>query len=107
MLFDNSIWNRFVRLAERSQTQSSCLKCPRGRDCLNCDLSRMPAKGWVFDMVTDPPETPLIAGAKSRGLASVTGLEMLVEQAATSFKLLFGADPPRDRDADLWHRLRP
>ena len=78
-----------------------------GRDCLNCDLSRMPADGLVFDMVSAPAETPLIAAAREGGLAVVTGLDMLVEQAAASFKLLFGKDPPRDRDADLWHRLRP
>lgn len=77
-----------------------------GRDCLNCDVALMPDNGFVFDMVTSPPETPLIAAAKRRGLAVVTGLEMLIEQAATSFKLLFGADPPRDRDTELWHKLR-
>ena len=76
-----------------------------GRDCLNCDLSHMPAGGWVFDMVTDPTDTPLLEAARSKGLAAVTGLEMLVEQAATSFKLFFGQDPPRDRDAELWQRL--
>jgi shikimate 5-dehydrogenase len=32
---------------------------------------------------------------------------MLVEQAATSFKLFFGKEAPRDRDAELWHRLKP
>lgn len=78
-----------------------------GRDCLNCDVSRLPHNGWVFDMVADPPETPLIAAARERGLATVSGLEMLVEQAATSFKLLFDADPPRDRDAILWQKLEP
>ena len=77
-----------------------------GRDCLNCDLNRLPQNGWVLDMVTDPPETPLIIAAKTRGLRVATGLEMLVEQAATSFKLLFDADPPRNRDAELWQRLR-
>ena len=78
-----------------------------GRDCLNCDLALMPANGFVFDMVNAPPETPLIAAARERGMAVVTGLEMLVEQAAASFKLLFGRDPPRDRDAELWHKLKP
>lgn len=78
-----------------------------GRDCLNCNLALMPANGFVFDMVTSPPETPLIEAARTRGLAAVTGLDMLVEQAATSFKLLFGVDPPRDRDAELWQKLRP
>lgn len=77
-----------------------------GRDCLNCELTRMPDKGFVFDMVTTPPETPLIAAAKERGLAVVTGLEMLVEQAASSFKLMFGADPPRGHDDILWQELR-
>jgi shikimate dehydrogenase len=78
-----------------------------GRECLNCDLSRIPANGWVFDMVTDPPETPLLKATKERKLKIVGGLEMLVEQAATSFKLLFDADPPRDRDTELWQKLRP
>lgn len=76
------------------------------RECLNCDVALMPEQGFVFDMVTAPPETPLIAAARRRGLAVVTGLEMLVEQAATSFKLLFGVEPPRDRDGDLWQKLR-
>ena len=76
-----------------------------GRDCLNCDLAQMPANGWVFDMVTDPPETPLIAAARERALAVVTGLDMLVEQAATSFELFFGKKPPRDRDPSLWQKL--
>ncbi len=76
-----------------------------GRDCLNCDLSRIPADGWVFDMVNEPAETPLIAAARQRGLGVATGMEMLVEQAATSFELFFGAPPPRDRDAELWQKL--
>ncbi len=77
-----------------------------GRDCLNCDLSHLPEGGWVFDMVYDPADTPLVEAARLRGLAVVTGLDMLVEQAASSFKLLFGADPPRDRDAELWQKLK-
>ena len=76
-----------------------------GRDCLNCNLDHLPANGWVFDMVTDPPETPLVTAARNRGLAVLTGLDMLVEQAAASFTLFFGAEPPRDRDGELWHKL--
>lgn len=78
-----------------------------GRECLNCDLQRMPDRGWVFDMVYEPAETPLIAAARQRGLQLADGLAMLVEQAAESFKLFFGADAPRDRDAQLWQMLRP
>lgn len=77
-----------------------------GRECLNCDLSHMPDQGWVFDMVYDPVDTPLIEAARERGLAVVTGLDMLIEQAATSFKLFFGKDAPRDRDGELWQKLK-
>ncbi len=77
-----------------------------GRDCLNCDLTHLPAGGWVFDMVYDPADTPLVEAARSRGFAVVTGLDMLVEQAASSFRLFFDADPPRDRDAELWQELK-
>jgi len=76
-----------------------------GRDCLNCDLERMPAGGWVFDMVYDPAETPLIEAARHAGLQLVSGLQMLIEQAASSFELLFDRKPPRDRDAELWQLL--
>ncbi len=78
-----------------------------GNDCLNCDLGHMPPRGWVFDMVSSPTATPLIAAARERGLAAMTGLDMLVEQAASSFKLFFDADPPRDRDTELWQKIRP
>jgi shikimate dehydrogenase len=76
-----------------------------GRDCLNCDLTRLPAMGWVFDLVTEPVETPLVSAARSRGLRIATGLDMLVDQAATSFQLFFGREPPRDRDDELWQKL--
>lgn len=77
-----------------------------GRECLNCDLERMPIGGWVFDMTYGPDDSPLIEAARQRGLQAVDGLHMLVEQAATSFELLFGQKPPRDRDAELWQLLR-
>ena len=78
-----------------------------GQDCLNCDLALMSEGGLVFDMVSNPAETPLTLAARARHLSVVTGLEMLVEQAATSFKLMFGTEPPRDRDAELWRKLTP
>ena len=62
--------------------------------------------GWVFDLVTSPPETELMAAARARGLATVDGLEMLVEQAATSFALFFGEEPPRKHDKALFAMLR-
>lgn len=76
-----------------------------GKDCLNCDIAGLDPQGWVFDMVTG--ETPLVAEAERRGLKVVRGLEMLVEQAAASFEIFFGAKPPRDRDGELMLLLSP
>lgn len=70
------------------------------------DISAMPASGWLFDMVTEP-ETLLLRAARDRGLATIGGLAMLVEQAAESFRLLFGKEAPRQYDADLMARLQP
>ena len=65
------------------------------------DVGRMPAGGWVFDMVTEPVETRLLRAARERGLATIDGIAMLVEQAAASFMLLFGHEAPRRHDAEL------
>lgn len=70
------------------------------------DLGTMASGGWVFDMVTSPADTALLRAARAAGLATITGLEMLVEQAADSFEPLFGAPPPRQLDAALIDRLR-
>ena len=55
----------------------------------------------VYDAVYAPLETDLLAQARDRDLDTVDGLEMLVGQAALAFELFFGAEPPRDRDAEL------
>lgn len=70
------------------------------------DIAAMPAGGWVFDLVTEPAETSLLRRAKQRGLTTIDGLAMLVEQAAESFASLFGAEAPRQYDAELLARLR-
>lgn len=71
------------------------------------DISAMPANGFVFDLVTDPVETPLLRSARDRNLAATDGIAMLVEQAAASFVLLFGQQAPRQHDAELVKVLRP
>ncbi|MCJ7421171.1 shikimate dehydrogenase family protein [Sphingomicrobium astaxanthinifaciens] len=77
-----------------------------GRECLNCDVSRLGEEGWVFDMVSAPVETDLLKAAKARGLGIVDGIDMLVEQAAASYELFFGRAPDRRDDAALLARLR-
>lgn len=46
----------------------------------------------VFDLVYNPQETPLLAEAKSRGAKPVSGLGMLVYQAAETFRLWTAQD---------------
>ena len=76
-----------------------------GQPPLDADLSVITKGGWVIDLITSPNPTALIRDAAARGMTAVGGLGMLVEQAAESFKLLFGQDPPRDRDDELMEKL--
>jgi 3-dehydroquinate dehydratase / shikimate dehydrogenase len=50
----------------------------------------------VFDMVYNPLETPLLKLAKARGLATISGLEMFVQQGARQFEIWTGKTPPED-----------
>jgi shikimate dehydrogenase len=52
----------------------------------------MPEGGVVFDLVYNPEETALLRTAKERGSQAVSGLGMLVYQAAESFKLWTGQE---------------
>jgi shikimate dehydrogenase len=73
----------------------------KGQPPLVVDLGPLPDDAVVYDIVYAPLETPLLAAARARGLDTVDGLEMLIGQAALAFEILFGAEPPRDRDDDL------
>ncbi len=59
----------------------------------------------VFDMVTSPAETQLLRQARGQGLRTINGLEMLVAQAIPAFRTFFGAEPPREYDAELMDLL--
>jgi shikimate dehydrogenase len=72
-----------------------------GQPALMLDLGPLPADAVVFDAVYAPLETPLLAAARARGLASIDGLAMLIGQAAAAFRLFYGADAPREHDAEL------
>lgn len=77
----------------------------RGQPPFAPELSVLPEHAVVYDIVYAPLETPLLAAARARGLATVDGLEMLIGQAALAFELFFGQAPPRDRDEELRDRL--
>ena len=48
----------------------------------------------VADLVYQPMRTPFVEAARERGAVAVNGLGMLIHQAALSFRLWTGEDPP-------------
>jgi shikimate dehydrogenase len=50
------------------------------------NVELLPAGATVFDCVYVPAETPLVAGARARGLRAANGSEMLIAQAAIAFE---------------------
>jgi 3-dehydroquinate dehydratase/shikimate dehydrogenase len=63
-------------------------------DALPIDLARLRVR-VVLDMVYHPQETRLLADARSRGLTTISGLEMLVGQGARQFEIWTGQSAPR------------
>jgi shikimate dehydrogenase len=55
-----------------------------------------PPEAAVYDLVYNPPVTKLVHQAKEAGLPAITGLGMLVEQAAKAFELWTGRLVPRE-----------
>ncbi len=48
----------------------------------------------VVDLIYHPPVTPLLEAARARGATGVSGLGMLIHQAAHAVRLWTGEDPP-------------
>jgi 3-dehydroquinate dehydratase/shikimate dehydrogenase len=65
---------------------------PRTNQCFF--EGRIPAK-LVFDMVYNPLETTLLRRAKNQGAATISGLEMFIEQAVRQFEVFTGESAPR------------
>jgi shikimate dehydrogenase len=64
-----------------------------GQPPLEIDLSPLPAHAVVSDIVYVPLETGLLRQAKARGLRAVSGIGMLLHQAAPGFARWFGERP--------------
>jgi shikimate dehydrogenase len=75
-----------------------------GQPPLEIDFSQLPPDTIVYDAVYAPLDTPLLVGARARGLRTIDGLSMLIGQARIAFELFFGVAPPSDPDSDA--RLR-
>ena len=63
---------------------------------MTIDVSLLPADATVFDLVYVPPETPLLAAARARGLRASNGSEMLIQQAAIAFERWTGVSGMAD-----------
>lgn len=64
-----------------------------GEAPLGLDLASMGRSGVVVDIVYRPLETGLLTMARARGLVTVDGLGMLLNQAVPGFKAWFGVEP--------------
>jgi shikimate dehydrogenase len=72
-----------------------------GQPEADVDIDPLCAHAIVYDLVYVPAETGLLRRARERGLLTINGLSMLVEQAAPSFRRFFGVMPPRQHDEEL------
>jgi shikimate dehydrogenase len=63
-------------------------------EALLLDTTRLSPGQVVADLVYHPIRTPLLQAARQRGAIAVTGLGMLIHQAAHAFRLWTGEDPP-------------
>ena len=64
----------------------------------------IPQPAGVYDMIYNPPQTPLLKSAESLSLRSANGLSMLVHQGAKALSIWTGVTVPVDamrRAADL------
>jgi shikimate dehydrogenase len=64
-----------------------------GQPPLAVDLSSLPDRAVVADIVYVPLRTPLVDAARARGLRAVEGVGMLLHQAAPAFARWFGRRP--------------
>lgn len=72
-----------------------------GQPPLAFDFSHAPPGSVVYDIVTNPLETPFLAGARVQGFDTIDGLSMLIGQAAAAFEKFFGEAAPRGHDGEL------
>lgn len=66
----------------------------KAEDPAPVDLRRLPAGLAVFDMIYNPPQTPLLRQAAALGLKNANGLAMLVHQGARALEIWTGQPAP-------------
>lgn len=68
----------------------------RAGDPAPIDLARLPRPAGVYDMIYNPPQTPLLRTAAALGLPSANGLSMLAHQGARALEIWSEAAVPVD-----------
>jgi shikimate dehydrogenase len=95
-------WGEAQALADRSALVANATSLGMiGMPALPLEVRGLRNDAIVYDIITHPYDTPLLRSASDRGLRTHDGLEMLVGQAREAFRRFYGAEPPRDRDAEL------
>jgi len=87
-------WDRFDNLDVDAIINATPVGMLPHPEATPIDLSRLRVR-VVFDMVYFPLETRLLAEARSRGLTTISGLEMLVAQGARQFEIWTSLAAPR------------
>jgi len=64
-------------------------------DPLPIDVAALPRPAAVFDMIYNPPQTPLLRAAAALGIPTAHGLAMLVHQGAKALEIWSGVPAPR------------
>lgn len=67
----------------------------RATDPTPVDLATLPRPAAVFDMIYNPPQTPLLRAAADLGLPHANGLAMLIHQGAKSLEIWTGVPATR------------
>lgn len=92
-------WEKGIKIPEDTEiliNGTSAGFSPNVNDRPDIDYSSVTEKMCVCDVVFNPVETVFLKEAAKRGAKTVTGLGMLVQQAALNFTLWTGEEAPVD-----------
>lgn len=93
------LWEKGIKIPEDTEiliNGTSAGFSPNVNDRPDIDYSSVTEKMCVCDVVFNPVETVFLKEAAKRGAKTVTGLGMLVQQAALNFTLWTGEEAPVD-----------
>jgi shikimate dehydrogenase len=94
---------RHAALTDAALLVNTTTQGMQGQPALDIDISALPTRAVVSDIVYTPLETDLLLRAKLRGNPVVNGLGMLLHQARPGFAAWFGVMP--EVTPDLWRKV--